>query len=107
MGVRRKGRAKFDFRGRTFVWYVSQDTYVRIASADKRYSVSYNWYDSGVLKVSGAEFPGLDAAEKRPVYLILPRFTYPNLGALVNSILSWSFDERQPRKHAEMALSSW
>jgi hypothetical protein len=35
------GRAKFDFRGRPFVWWVDGDFWLRIASLDKRFVVAY------------------------------------------------------------------
>ena len=37
MGVRKKGRVKFTFGGRLFVWWIDNDTYLRIASDDKRF----------------------------------------------------------------------
>ena len=36
MPARTKGRVKFDFRGRRFVWWVDGDRWLRIASLDKK-----------------------------------------------------------------------
>jgi hypothetical protein len=98
MSVRTKGRAKFDFHGRQFVWYVAEDRYLRIASADKKYCVSYAWDYPGNLKVYGTEFPGLDASERRRGIAWLDTGTYSSL--LSSSQFVQTLEERQGLKVA-------
>src|SRR5687767_3965103 len=107
MAIRTKGRAKFDFGGRAFVWYIEGGKYVRIASADKRFSVSYSWAFPTAVKVSGPEFAGLPVGRGRPAYLVPPMCGPMPVGRLVNEILVWSFDEKRPLVRAEPAASGW
>ena len=99
MPARTKGRAKFDFRGRPFVWWVDGDYWLRVSSLDKKFVVAYALglvADSPpVVAVSGAEFPGIDRRERRPVWLVAPELSAGSGGSLgpwVEQLLSWSFD---------------
>lgn len=101
MAVRRKGRSVFQHSGREFVWWVDNDTYIRIASADKSLVVGYLLYDvphgiGGLVAVHGPKFPGLERAEKRPVWLVVPQsiadeFQH-SMGAFVNALITWCLD---------------
>ena len=98
MPARTKGRAKFDFRGRPFVWWVDAERWLRIASLDKRFVVAYALGRAlgqpPILTVHGHEFPGLDSSEPRPVHLIATEPTGKSMGAWVDHLLAWSFEER-------------
>lgn len=41
VAIRTKGRAPFDYNGRKFVWHVTDEVLLRIASVDKQFSVAY------------------------------------------------------------------
>jgi hypothetical protein len=105
MPARTKGRARFDFRGRKFVWSIDGDRWLRIASLDKRFVVAVPMFrDSDqplVLVVHGHEFPGLTPADARPVYLVVPEPSGSSMGAWVDQILTWSFDESHELLHAK------
>jgi len=101
MGVRKKGRSKFTHSGQEFVWWVDNDTFTRIASADKSLVVAYLIYDvprdvGGILAVHGPEFPGIDRNEKRPIWLVLPEEIMDafqqSMGAVVNALITWCLD---------------
>jgi hypothetical protein len=96
MPARTKGRAKFDFRGRPFVWWVDGDYWLRIASLDKRFVVAYALGRAAgqppILTVHGQEFPGLESSEPRPIYLITLEPTGKSMGAWVDQLLTWCFD---------------
>jgi hypothetical protein len=101
VAVRKKRRNKFQHSGRSFVWWVDNDTCIRIASDDKAFVVAYLIYDvpqdvGGLLAVHGHEFPGIELTEKRPVWLVVPRFVEnalaKSMGAMVDAIISWSLD---------------
>jgi hypothetical protein len=99
MPARTKGRAKFDFRGRPFVWWVDGDYWLRIASLDKRFVVAYALGRAidqpPILTVHGQEFAGLTSADRRPVYVIAPELSGGSggsMGAWVDQLLTWAFD---------------
>ena len=52
------------------------------------------------LVVHGHEFPGLTPADSRPVYLVVPEPS-GSMGAWVDQILTWSFDESHELIRAE------
>jgi hypothetical protein len=95
MPARTKRRAKFNFRGRPFVWWIENDKYLRISSLDKKFVIAYpmgtHADNPDVIEVIGHEFPGIDSSEPRPIWLIVPK---PSgvMGAWVNHLLHWSFD---------------
>ena len=98
MPARTKGRAKFDFRGRAFLWWVDRDWYLRILSLDKKFIIAVPLgalpEESSVIEVIGPEFPGLDPAEARPIHLIGPHRTNSlSMGGWVNEVLTWAFDQ--------------
>jgi hypothetical protein len=99
MPARTKGRARFDFRGRPFVWWVDGDFWLRISSLDKRFVVSFplgrDADQPPILTVHGHEFPGLNASEPRPIFLITIEPKGNSMGAWVDQLLSWSFDQEQ------------
>jgi hypothetical protein len=103
MPARTKGRAKFDFRGRPFVWWVDADRYLRISSLDKRFIIAAPMGTAidmpPVIEVIGQEFPGLDPSERRPIRLVVPESDSgecpapgTSMGAWVDELLRWSFD---------------
>ena len=96
MPSRTKSRAKFDFRGRPFVWWVDGDYYLRIASLDKKFIIAFPMgtepNDPPVVEVIGSEFSGLDASEHRPVWIVVPRPLGKSMGAWVDQLLRWSFN---------------
>jgi hypothetical protein len=105
MPARTKGRAKFDFRGRPFVWWVDGDYWLRIASQDKRFVVACALGRAAdqppILTVHGPEFPGLDPSEPRPVHLVLPKTKGDSMGAWVEQLLTWSFDHARELTRTE------
>jgi len=105
MPARTKGRAKFDFRGRAFVWWVDGDYWLRIASLDKRFVIAYALVRAidqpPILTVHGQEFPGLEPSELRPIYLITSEPAGDSMGAKVDQLLAWSFDQTQELIRAE------
>lgn len=91
--IRTKGRNRFDYNGRDFVWYIAHEVELRIASTDKQFAIMYELVGNGpLISVSGPEFPGVPASVKRPVWLVPPGFRRSLGGALVREILDWSFD---------------
>ena len=92
MGIRKKGRAKFNFDGRVFVWWIDNEIYLRIASDDKRFVVAYLLLgETSLLAVHGPEFPGLDD-RKRPAWFTIPQLAAePEIGRHVNHILTVCF----------------
>ena len=105
MPARTKGRAKFDFRGRPFVWWVDGDYWLRIASLDKRFVVAYALGRAAdqppILTVHGQEFPGLEPSEPRPIFLITAEPSGGSIGAWVDQLLTWCFDETHELVRAE------
>jgi hypothetical protein len=97
MPARTRGRAKFDFRGRPFVWWVDGDRYIRISSLDKKFIIAFPiMAEVGrppVIEVIGKEFAGLDSSERRPIWLKAPQPSPDKpIGAWVDDLLRWSFD---------------
>jgi hypothetical protein len=91
--IRTKGRRRFTYNGRRFVWYIARDIKLRIASNDKQFAVMYELIgNSPLFAVSGPEFLGVPATIKRPVWLVPPRFTRPLGSALVREVLEWCID---------------
>ena len=88
MGVRKKGRVKFDFNGRQFVWWIDNDTFLRIASNDKKFVVGNLLIDRlDLLAVHGPEFPQLNDP-LRPAWVVMPGLdTSTEFGRRVNDIL--------------------
>ena len=103
MPARTKRRAKFDFRGRPFVWWVDADRYLRISSLDKKFIISLSLWRTApeVVEVSGQEFPGLDRSERRPVGLIAPPGSGTSMGSRVNELRTWSFARDRPLTRAD------
>jgi hypothetical protein len=104
MSIRVKGRAKFDYRGRQFVWWVDNDTYLRIASADKQFVVAYLLFDPNfigpLLAVHGPEFPGVSRKESRPSWFVPPKFSATSMGGHVAEILDWYFQTENHERFA-------
>lgn len=93
MAIRTKGRAPFDYNGRAFVWHVADDVLLRIASADKQFSVAYELLGSNrLLSVGGPEFIGLPNTVTRPAWIVPPEFSAKIGGRTVREILDWCFD---------------
>ena len=97
MPARTKRRAKFDFRGRPFVWWIDGDRYLRVLSLDKKFviAVPFVWIENERLPVMiiGPEFPGVDRRERRPVVVVGPQPPIPtSMGAWVDCLLRWAFD---------------
>ncbi len=95
MAIRTKGRRPFDFNGRSFVWHLPDEVYMRIASTDKQFSVLYELIGSEpLLGVSSHGFIGVPDSAPRPMWIVPPLF--PNRGGstpgLVRDILEWCFD---------------
>src|SRR5690349_11002957 len=99
MAVRKVGRCRVTIGGRNFLWWVHGDgTSLRIASEDKRFAVAYQLYhpadNEPLVRVSGPEFPGVGREEKRPVYVLPPRFDhYYSVKGLARRIIQWSLRE--------------
>ena len=104
MSIRRKGRARFDYHGRQFVWWVDNDTYLRIASADKQFVVAYLLFDPDsvgpLLAVHGPEFPGVSNKDSRPVLLVPPKFSADSMGGHVADVLDWCFGTEKHERFA-------
>jgi hypothetical protein len=91
--IRTKGRNRFDYNGRPFIWYVVREAELRIASSDKRFVVMLELIGHNpLMSVSGQEFLGIPSSVKRPTWIVSPRFNQPIGGALVREILDWCFD---------------
>jgi hypothetical protein len=95
MPARTKRRAKFNFRGRQFVWWVDGDRLLRISSLDKRFVVALHLLGApgkaAVLEVIGTEFPGAEAGRKRPFTIEVSDVFRPSMGATVDAVLSCAF----------------
>lgn len=100
MGVRKKGRARFQHSGREFVWWID-NAFIRVVSDDKLFAVAFQIYDtpshvSGLLRVNGPGFPGLISGGKRPCCVVVPQDVCDKLqlsmGAFVDELLSWCLD---------------
>jgi hypothetical protein len=97
MGVRKKGRARFEYLGEYFHWYLD-DWRVHVCSEDKTFVIAYfmgdPWGDGPHLEVHGNRFPGLEDNSNRPVRLCVPKFVTSagtkSLGAFVNALIRWS-----------------
>lgn len=99
MPARTKGRAKFDFHGRPFVWWIDGDRYLRINSLDKKFVVAVGLISDdefSLVEVIGQEFPGIDPHESRPVRLKGPRTDGGSIGAWVEAVMEWAFDPDRP-----------
>jgi hypothetical protein len=98
MPARTRRRAKFDFNGRPFVWWIDGDYWLRIASADKRFVVAFALGRAPgqlpILVVHGPEFLGLPSGGPRPAYLVVPEPRGGSMGAWVEELLTWSFSPR-------------
>ena len=108
MAIATKRRRPFSFRGRQFVWDANDDWRLRIASADKQFSVSLpvifppfepwgHWPQGSIpVYVSGPEFPGLNG--RKDVWLrcatIGPRDIATTPG-FVERVLEWCFDSNK------------
>lgn len=96
MAARTKRRAKFDFRGRPFVWWIDGDRYLRISSLDKKFIVALalgaDRDGDPAFSVIGQEFCGIDRSEQRPVWLAASWPVGTSMGACVDELLRWSFD---------------
>lgn len=102
MPARTKGRAKFDFRGRPFLWWVDREQFIRILSADKKFVIAYplggELDEPPLVEVIGSEFPGVDSSEPRPLWFVAPPLSsMTSFGAWVERLLTWSFDPSQMR----------
>src|SRR5687768_17262599 len=101
MPARTKGRARFDFRGRAFVWCGNRAYRLRVSSLDKKFVIASALWRAAdtppVVGVRGFEFPGIDRNQPLPVWLVAPELGDPrgpgsSMGPLVEHLLSWSFD---------------
>jgi hypothetical protein len=91
--IRTKGRNRFDYNGRQFIWYVADETQLRIASTDKRFVVMFELIgNQPLMSVSGYEFLGIPPSLQLPIWIVLPRFSNSVGGALVREILDWCFN---------------
>jgi len=101
MAARTKRRAKFDFHGRPFLWWVDGDRYLRITSLDKKFVIAYPMGTEpnapAVVEVIGSEFPGVSNSEKRPLWFVAPALPATSMGAWVDQLLAWSFDTSRER----------
>ena len=102
MAARTKGRAKFDFHARPFLWWVDGDRYLRITSLDKKFIIAYPMGTEpeapAVIEVIGPEFPGVESSEERPLWFVAPTLPSTSMGAWVDRLLNWSFDTSQKRE---------
>jgi hypothetical protein len=84
MPARTKKRAKFDFQGRPFVWWVEDEYYLRIASLDKKFVVAHPLWrrmeHPPVIEVIGEEFPGVAPSHPRPCWFIVPEMPGNSMG---------------------------
>ncbi|MHC2068697.1 hypothetical protein ACYFX5_14620 [Bremerella sp. T1] len=100
MGVRKKGRARFECLGEYFVWYFD-NYHLRLVSEDKSFVVAYfmgdPWGDEPHLEIHGMRFPGIARSETRPVRVVLPESIHnkfvESTGSFVNALIRWSLDE--------------
>lgn len=100
MGVRKKGRTRFECLGEYFVWYWDE-WYIRISSEDKSLVIAYflgdPWGDRPHIEVHGNRFSGIDRTTKRPVRVLVPEHVtqefQSSTGAFVNALIRWCLDE--------------
>ncbi|HEY1068596.1 MAG TPA: hypothetical protein VGE52_20900 [Pirellulales bacterium] len=105
--IRTKGRNRFDYHGRGFVWHVAREVELRIASTDKSFAVMYELIGGRpLIAVSGPEFPGIPATLKRPTWIVPPSFSHSLGGTLVREILDWCFDPAHEIKPYEGSLGT-
>lgn len=94
MSIRKKGRNSFIFKGRLFSWWIDDETYLRIASVDKKFIIAIRMWglpdDQCVIEVIGEDFPGLSSSDKRPVLLKTPELLGHSMGNYIEHILEWS-----------------
>jgi hypothetical protein len=108
MGARKKRRTRFEYLGKYYHWY-DDGWRVRICSEDKKFVIAYfigdPWGDGAHLEVHGQFFPGVDAANPRPVRLCVPKFVTDewqnSMGAFVNALIRWSVRESHRLKAYE------
>jgi hypothetical protein len=95
MPARTKRRAKFDFNGRPFLWWIDGDGWLRICSADKKFVVALDLVQSANaparLQVIGPEFPGAAGDISRPLLTQLDGVFQPSMGATVHAVLAKVF----------------
>ena len=100
--IRTKGRNRFDYNGRSFVWYVAREIELHIASEDKRFVVMLELIgNQPLLSVSGQEFLGIPPTVNRPAWIVASHFRQPFGGALIREILDWCFDPDHEVVHYE------
>ena len=96
MPARTKRRAKFDFSGRPFVWWIDGDRYLRVVSLDRKFVIAVPFVgvenDCWPVMIIGPEFPGVDPRERRPVVVAGPQPLQGPMGAWVDQLLRWAFD---------------
>jgi hypothetical protein len=91
--IRTKGRNRFNYNGRPFVWYVADETQLRIASMDKRFVVMFELIGKQpLMSISRHEFPGIPPSHPLPIWIVSPHFSQTVGGALVREILDWCFN---------------
>jgi hypothetical protein len=97
MAIRKKGRARFDFNGRPFVWWIDDFEFLSIASEDTHFSVKIPvMRDPGepdALAVIGPEFPGDPDRTTRPRWYVIPSPWTDRMGKTVENVLNWCFDQ--------------
>src|SRR5687768_3187667 len=110
MAARTKGRAKFNFHGRPFLWWVDGDRFLRITSLDKKFVIAYPMGtepgDPAVVQGIGSEFPGV-SSERRPLWFVAPSLPTTSMGAWVDRLLTWSFDTSQKRNASNRVRGSF
>lgn len=98
MAVRKAGRCRITVGGREFVWWLPNEAAsLHIASGDKAFAVAYQLYHpmeaEPLLRIYGRDFPGL-GREKRPVYVVPPRFQHwYSFKGLARRIIQWSLED--------------
>ena len=112
MAINKKRRRPFVFRDRKFLWDANDEWTLRIASVDKKFSISLpaifppwppysDWPQDRIpIYVAGPEFPGLDG--KKDVWIVCRRFGVEQITTtpgFVASLLEWCFD---PTKQVEL-----
>lgn len=106
MGVRKKGKTRFEYLGRYYYW-LFDNWHIRIASEDKKFVVAY-FMDGHRelephLEVIGQEFPGIKREQSRPVRLYVPKFVTDewekSTGAFINALIRWSLRESHQLKY--------
>lgn len=110
MGVRKKGRTRFECLGEYFHWYCDEYT-LRIASEDKSFVItSVHWAIDPYIEIHGYRFPGIDRTVKRPVRVFIPDHVIQELqssfGAFVNALIRWCLDESHALDYLEESAST-